>query len=166
MEQPIYTNELTHYGIKGQKWGVRRYQKKDGTLTSSGKKRYSSNVGEKVKKAVKKKVEKSREQAVKRREAVEKSTDLFGVRGVAAATSASYAVRKAGRKLAVDVINSAANAYIKSEKGGYYAKQGAHYVRKAAIMGLSYSEYKDQYMSAKTVAQSWMYASSGKRNSK
>ena len=32
--------ELYHHGIKGQKWGVRRYQNKDGTLTSSGKKRY------------------------------------------------------------------------------------------------------------------------------
>ena len=32
-------NELYHYGIKGQKWGIRRYQNKDGTLTNAGKKR-------------------------------------------------------------------------------------------------------------------------------
>lgn len=32
---------LAHYGIKGMKWGVRRYQNKDGDLTSAGKKRYS-----------------------------------------------------------------------------------------------------------------------------
>ena len=32
--------ELTHSGIKGMKWGVRRYQNKDGTLTDAGKKRY------------------------------------------------------------------------------------------------------------------------------
>ena len=31
---------LYHYGIKGMKWGVRRFQNKDGSLTSSGKKRY------------------------------------------------------------------------------------------------------------------------------
>lgn len=31
---------LSHHGIKGQKWGVRRYQNADGTLTSDGKKHY------------------------------------------------------------------------------------------------------------------------------
>ena len=31
--------ELYHHGIKGQKWGVRRYQNADGSLTSAGKKR-------------------------------------------------------------------------------------------------------------------------------
>ena len=30
---------IQHYGIKGMKWGVRRYQNKDGTLTAAGKKR-------------------------------------------------------------------------------------------------------------------------------
>lgn len=33
-------NELYHHGIKGQKWGVRRYQYTDGTLTPAGKQRY------------------------------------------------------------------------------------------------------------------------------
>lgn len=31
-------NTLSHHGILGQKWGVRRYQNKDGSLTSAGKK--------------------------------------------------------------------------------------------------------------------------------
>lgn len=34
-------SELKHWGIKGMKWGVRRYQNKDGSLTPAGKKRYS-----------------------------------------------------------------------------------------------------------------------------
>ena len=35
-------NDLYHHGIKGQHWGVRRYQNQDGTLTAAGKKHYKS----------------------------------------------------------------------------------------------------------------------------
>lgn len=38
-------NDLMHYGIKGQSWGVRRYQNLDGTLTDEGKKRYKKDLG-------------------------------------------------------------------------------------------------------------------------
>lgn len=37
---------LAHWGIKGMKWGVRRYQNKDGSLTDVGKKRYDRDVKE------------------------------------------------------------------------------------------------------------------------
>lgn len=52
---PSYTDSLTHHGIKGQRWGVRRFQNQDGSYTSLGKKRYSDsikNAGAKVKDAV------------------------------------------------------------------------------------------------------------------
>lgn len=48
---PYYVNriqngdELYHHGIKGQKWGVRRFQNEDGTRTAEGKKRYLTEEG-------------------------------------------------------------------------------------------------------------------------
>lgn len=38
--------ELYHHGIKGQKWGIRRFQNPDGTLTAEGIKRYGHSFGE------------------------------------------------------------------------------------------------------------------------
>lgn len=38
----VNNDELYHHGVKGQKWGVRRYQNPDGTLTEEGKKRYGT----------------------------------------------------------------------------------------------------------------------------
>ena len=43
MNDYLVTKELYHYGIKGQKWGIRRYQNEDGSLTEEGKKRYEKN---------------------------------------------------------------------------------------------------------------------------
>ena len=40
-----WDSELCHHGIKGQKWGVRRFQNEDGSLTPEGRKRYYNSDG-------------------------------------------------------------------------------------------------------------------------
>ena len=59
-----YNSELYHWGIKGQKWGVRRYQNADGTLTSAGKKRYNDDGSPKKSKHRQKLEAKYREQGM------------------------------------------------------------------------------------------------------
>lgn len=44
MENNVHSDELQHHGTKGMRWGIRRYQNKDGSLTPAGQKRYNKEV--------------------------------------------------------------------------------------------------------------------------
>lgn len=46
MEYTLVNGELCHAGVKGMKWGVRRYQNADGSLTEAGKRRYARDQRE------------------------------------------------------------------------------------------------------------------------
>lgn len=54
------SDELYHHGVKGMKWGVRRYRNKDGSLTPAGKRKYSSMSNDKLQKDLYKQVKKAR----------------------------------------------------------------------------------------------------------
>ena len=53
MTQMTPNDFIMHYGIKGMKWGIRRYQNEDGTLTEAGKKRAAKQEMRRVNKAAK-----------------------------------------------------------------------------------------------------------------
>lgn len=56
-----YSQELYHHGIKGMKWGVRRYQNPDGTLTAEGRARYlNSNDSDRIYKDLRKAIRNKR----------------------------------------------------------------------------------------------------------
>lgn len=46
---PYYSNYLAHYGVKGMKWGVRRYRNEDGSLTALGEKRRNLRIAKRGK---------------------------------------------------------------------------------------------------------------------
>ena len=46
-----YAKYLAHHGVKGQKWGVRRYQNKDGSLTDAGKRKKAKELDKEIKNA-------------------------------------------------------------------------------------------------------------------
>lgn len=71
-----YSDDLYHHGTKGMKWGVRRYQNKDGSLTAAGKKRRSLGQvirDHKTKKKRKAALEKAREAKAAKKKAEEKA---------------------------------------------------------------------------------------------
>lgn len=47
VELTIYSSYLVHFGVKGMKWGVRKYRDKSGNLTALGKKRYAVKAARK-----------------------------------------------------------------------------------------------------------------------
>lgn len=86
------SDELRHHGIKGQKWGVRRYQNADGTWTVAGKKRYGGDTED--------------EQTQRNKSQTRKKVAIgvaTGAATVAGVVLTAYLVKKMGNKNLSDV---------------------------------------------------------------
>ena len=66
MNLNYYSNSIAHHGVKGQRWGVRRYQNEDGSLTNRGKQK-------------KEKKELTPEQKAIRKARIKKAAKIIGI---------------------------------------------------------------------------------------
>lgn len=144
MVRRIKDDELYHHGIKGQRWGVRRYQNPDGSLKDASKKRYVKSTlrrneiryGEEnslrainkekfetySRKAVKAKEKGNTEKAAKLKAKAKKHQNLMNqsIKEMKAAESANW-------KTIAKAVENNYDVQINSGKGLYYSKKGRQY---------------------------------------
>jgi len=113
-------NDLYHHGIKGQKWGKRRFQNEDGSLTPEGMARYRRKEARRQlrREAIKKEFMRDRrnEKAKKRKEAL---TAISGVAVSAALVSATIAYASHKDQIDSAILNLGTKAVVKVASDAY-----------------------------------------------
>lgn len=127
-------NKLQHHGIKGQRWGVRRFQNEDGSLTKAGKARVSQNsdVKNERKEASKNRRNLSDAELKKRIERMElerKMKDLTDKDVAPGKTFINEVLSSSGKRVATTVLTGAALYATKAAlEGKINLKEAAAYL--------------------------------------
>lgn len=138
---------LKHYGIKGQTWGVRRFQNEDGTLTEEGKARYYDSLTDKQKKVYdrmspkfRKRMDKKLSEGKSWNKAVQEMNGEARKRtsqmiGLGLATAALYAspVTRPMMKVAGRFTVKAGKSLFRVIKNSNVAQRGALWMKKNAL---------------------------------
>ena len=118
-----YSTELYHHGVKGQRWGIRRYQNPDGSLTPAGKQRYLNSDGSynsKYKKEIGSKSSNSGSNSKGSTSTRKKVAIAAAVTGAVAATAAIsvVAMKKTGTdvKIAQSIYNKSRDISLKTAR--------------------------------------------------
>ena len=150
------TQSKIQYDLSSKKANEARAKK----YLNDKKKAKNTPINKKLGKVIGKQINKKIEKNKKRDDKIKKTTDLFGVGGVALGSSVNL-----GRKLAVKtkmahVLNNVANTYINSGKGSYAINRGVDFTRRAAIKGLGVSAVMDIARANSDVQKSVRYKAS------
>lgn len=133
---------LIHFGIQGQKWGVRRFQNEDGTLTEEGKLRYYDNFTDRQKKIFDQKMtDNQRRQVIKKlsqgkswTQATKEMGEEYArkvrlVAGTIAATTATLA-NPVSRKFLGALFKSAGKSLVRAIKNTNFVQRGKLFMDK------------------------------------
>lgn len=145
------SGELCHFGIRGMKWGRRRYQNKDGSLTPAGEKRYNPTKADEVQFGKKgaQRIADRRNKGMSRDKAVKKEYVRIGTKTVAIAAIGAagvYALTRAN-------MDSVAKEYVNAGKKA--AKEASKSYMNASVLdksGKVVSRYHDTVKVGETVA--------------
>jgi hypothetical protein len=125
--QNDYRNYLEHFGVKGMKWGVRRYQNANGSYTSAGRKRYGVGDGQPYRAVKGGGVRNTAEAKAARRAKLKRAAIAVG--GAAALAGAGYlaykhnkSFRNAAQGLAANAREAGFQARVRGENAAYVAK--------------------------------------------
>lgn len=128
-------NYLAHYGIKGQSWGLRRFQNEDGTLTEEGKQRYGVGdleIGKKPSEISDKALAARQQRVEEIQNKMRKQSAIQAALGVSAFAVGTY-MKSHGNRYVGNFIQKFGGGYLVGTGVGHAVSTGAYYLAKNVL---------------------------------